>query len=47
MPLLADCRRQPFDTDMQYAFTRAIADHCFRNYDGVRRVDGEVGHKKP
>jgi fructose-bisphosphate aldolase class II len=34
------------DTDMQYAFTRAIADHCFRNYDGVLRVDGEVGHKK-
>ena len=34
------------DTDTQYAFTRAIADHCFRNYDGVLKVDGEVGHKK-
>jgi fructose-bisphosphate aldolase class II len=34
------------DTDMQYAFTRPIADHCFRNYDGVLRVDGEVGNKK-
>jgi fructose-bisphosphate aldolase class II len=34
------------DTDMQYAFTRAVADHCFRNYDGVLRVDGEVGTKK-
>jgi fructose-bisphosphate aldolase class II len=34
------------DTDMQYAFTRAIADHCFRNYDGVLKVDGEVGSKK-
>jgi fructose-bisphosphate aldolase class II len=34
------------DTDMQYAFTRAIADHCFRNYDGVLQVDGEVGNKK-
>ena len=34
------------DTDMQYAFTRAIADHCFRNYDGVLKVDGEVGNKK-
>ena len=34
------------DTDMQYAFTRAIADHFFRNYDGVLRVDGEVGNKK-
>ena len=34
------------DTDMQYAFTRAIADHCFRHYDGVLRVDGDVGSKK-
>jgi fructose-bisphosphate aldolase class II len=34
------------DTDMQYAFTRAIADHCFRNYDGVLKLDGEVGSKK-
>jgi fructose-bisphosphate aldolase class II len=31
---------------MQYAFTRAIANHCFRNYDGVLKVDGEVGSKK-
>jgi fructose-bisphosphate aldolase class II len=34
------------DTDMQYAFTRAIADHCFKNYAGVLKVDGEVGDKK-
>jgi fructose-bisphosphate aldolase class II len=34
------------DTDMQYAFTRAVADHCFRNYDGVLKLDGEVGNKK-
>ena len=34
------------DTDMQYAFTRAIADHVFKNYDGVLKVDGEVGNKK-
>jgi fructose-bisphosphate aldolase class II len=34
------------DTDMQYAFTRAVADHCFKNYDGVLRIDGEVGNKK-
>ena len=34
------------DTDMQYAFTRAIADHCFKSYDGVLRVDAEVGNKK-
>lgn len=34
------------DTDTQYAFTRPIADHMFRNYDGVLKVDGEVGDKK-
>jgi fructose-bisphosphate aldolase class II len=34
------------DTDTQYAFTRPLADHFFRNYDGVLKVDGEVGNKK-
>ena len=34
------------DTDTQYAFTRAIADHLFRNYSGVLKVDGDVGDKK-
>jgi fructose-bisphosphate aldolase class II len=34
------------DTDMQYAFTRAIAGHFFKNYDGVLKIDGEVGNKK-
>jgi fructose-bisphosphate aldolase class II len=34
------------DTDTQYAFTRPIADHMFRNYAGVLKVDGEVGNKK-
>ncbi|MBP1727133.1 MAG: fructose-bisphosphate aldolase, partial [Deltaproteobacteria bacterium] len=34
------------DTDMQYAFTRAIADHMMKNYDGVLMVDGEMGSKK-
>lgn len=34
------------DTDTQYAFTRAIADHMFKNYDGVLKVDSEVGNKK-
>jgi fructose-bisphosphate aldolase class II len=34
------------DTDTQYAFTRAIVDHMFKNYDGVLKVDGEVGNKK-
>lgn len=34
------------DTDTQYAFTRPIADFMFKNYDGVLKVDGEVGNKK-
>ena len=34
------------DTDTQYAFTRPIVDHMFKNYDGVLKVDGEVGNKK-
>ncbi|WP_239329408.1 class II fructose-bisphosphate aldolase [Frankia sp. CiP3] len=34
------------DTDTQYAFTRPIVDHIFKNYDGVLKVDGEVGVKK-
>jgi fructose-bisphosphate aldolase class II len=34
------------DTDTQYAYTRPVADHMFRNYDGVLKVDGEVGNKK-
>jgi fructose-bisphosphate aldolase class II len=34
------------DTDLQYAFTRPIAAHMFQNYDGVLKVDGEVGNKK-
>ncbi len=34
------------DTDTQYAFTRPIANHMFVNYDGVLKIDGEVGNKK-
>jgi fructose-bisphosphate aldolase, class II len=34
------------DTDTQYALTRPIADHMFKNYDGVLKVDGDVGSKK-
>ncbi|MFC9516296.1 class II fructose-bisphosphate aldolase [Nocardiaceae bacterium NPDC056970] len=34
------------DTDTQYAFSRPIAGHMFSNYDGVLKVDGEVGNKK-
>jgi len=34
------------DTDAQYAFTRAVAAHMFSSYDGVLKIDGEIGNKK-
>lgn len=34
------------DTDTQYAFTRSVAGYMFENYDGVLKIDGEVGIKK-
>ena len=34
------------DTDTQYAFTRPVADFILKNYDGVLKIDGEVGNKK-
>lgn len=34
------------DTDCQYAYTRPIVDHIMTNYDGVLKIDGEVGNKK-
>ncbi|MHA7275464.1 class II fructose-bisphosphate aldolase [Arthrobacter sp. HLT1-21] len=34
------------DTDTQYAFTRPVVDHMLKNYDGVLKVDNEVGNKK-
>jgi fructose-bisphosphate aldolase class II len=34
------------DTDTQYAFTRPVAGHMFTHYDGVLRIDGDVGDKK-
>jgi fructose-bisphosphate aldolase class II len=34
------------DTDTQYAFTRPIVDHVMTNYEGVLKVDGEIGNKK-
>jgi fructose-bisphosphate aldolase class II len=34
------------DTDTQYTFTRPIATHMFTNYDGVLKIDGDVGRKK-
>ena len=34
------------DTDTQYAFTRPVAGYMMTNYDGVLKIDGEVGNKK-
>jgi len=34
------------DTDTQYAFTRPVASHIFSNYEGVLKIDGEIGNKK-
>ncbi len=34
------------DTDTQYAYTRPIAGFMFTHYDGVLKIDGEVGKKK-
>ncbi|GAB2483467.1 class II fructose-bisphosphate aldolase [Luteococcus sediminum] len=34
------------DTDTQYAFTRPVVDHMMKNYDGVLKIDGEIGNKK-
>jgi fructose-bisphosphate aldolase, class II len=34
------------DTDAQYAFTRPVASHMFTNYDGVLKIDGDVGRKQ-
>jgi fructose-bisphosphate aldolase, class II len=40
------CVKMNVDTDTQYAFTRPVAEHMFKNYDGVLKIDGEVGNKK-
>ena len=34
------------DTDTQYAYTRPVAGWMLGNYDGVLKIDGEVGNKK-
>lgn len=34
------------DTDTQYAYTRPVVDWMLKNYDGVLKIDGEVGEKK-
>ncbi|MDU5963022.1 MAG: class II fructose-bisphosphate aldolase, partial [Dermabacter sp.] len=30
----------------QYAFSRPVAGHMLENYEGVLKIDGEVGNKK-
>ena len=34
------------DTDTQYAFTRPVVNWMMTNYEGVLKIDGEVGNKK-
>ncbi len=34
------------DTDTQYAFTRPVVDHIMKNYEGVLKIEGEIGNKK-
>ncbi|EQC51316.1 class II fructose-bisphosphate aldolase, partial [Bacteriovorax sp. DB6_IX] len=34
------------DTDTQYAYSRAVVDHVFKNYDAMLKIEGEVGNKK-
>jgi len=34
------------DTDTQYSFSRPIVDHVLKNYDGMLRIEGEMGNKK-
>jgi fructose-bisphosphate aldolase, class II len=34
------------DTDTQYAFTRPLAKHLIENFEGVFKIEGEVGNKK-
>lgn len=34
------------DTDTQYAYSRPIVDHMLKNYDGMLKIEGEVGNKK-
>jgi len=34
------------DTDTQYAFTRPIVDHMMKNYEGVLKIEGDVGNKE-
>lgn len=34
------------DTDTQYAFSRPVADWMLKNYDGMLKIDGNVGNKK-
>jgi fructose/tagatose bisphosphate aldolase len=43
--LHTDHCRLNIDNDIQYAFTRAIVDHMLKNYDGVLKIESDVGNK--
>lgn len=34
------------DTDTQYAYSKGVVEHMFKNYDSMLKIDGEVGNKK-
>jgi len=34
------------DTDTQYAYSKPIVDHMFKNYEGMLKIEGEMGNKK-
>lgn len=34
------------DTDCQYHYSRPVVDHVMKNYDGMLRIDGDMGDKK-
>ena len=42
----AEMLEMNLDSDTQYAYTRAVADHMFVNYPGVVRVDCGIGDKR-
>jgi fructose-bisphosphate aldolase class II len=44
--LLYGVIKMNIDTDTQYAFSKPIVDHMFKNYDGMLKIEGEVGNKK-
>lgn len=41
-----DRREIAYFSITQYAFTRPIVDHMLKNYEGVLKIEGEVGNKE-